>query len=179
MALDSRVATRYAKSLISLAQEKGVLDSIKDDMELLKNTCEENRNFMLLLNNPIINSPKKHSILKELFSAKVQNMTSKFYEIICRKKREHVLYNISKEVLKQYNALKGIQSTKVTTAFPLTEDLRNEFKSILKIVTGKVVQLEEMVDKNIVGGYKLTIGDNQIDDSIQSRLKNLKVAFSK
>ena len=179
MAADSRIAERYAKSIISLAQEKGSLEALKEDMELIKNTCDESRELRLALKNPIIKSDRKYKIFTSLFSDKVQQMTSRFSEIICSKGRGNLLYEIVSEVLLQYNTLKGILGATVTTAFALTDDLRGEFRRVLKEVTGKEVVLAEQINESLIGGYILTVGDKQVDASIESRLKELKVAFAK
>mgnify|MGYP001571503800 CR=1 FL=1 len=64
---DSRVASRYVKSLLGLAVEKEALDKVHKDMILFSKVCEENRGFTLMLRNPIIKHDKKREIWKEIF----------------------------------------------------------------------------------------------------------------
>lgn len=173
-----RVATRYAKSLIELADEKGVLEEVHDDMLLFTDTCKQNREFLLMMKNPIINNDKKQSILKAIFAGKVNQLTMAFFEIISRKNREEVLYAIAKDFHLQYNVYKNIVIATVTTTMPLDNQLRNEFKHIVKEIAGMDVELIEKIDKNIIGGYILKIGDKQIDDSLHSKLQELKLSFN-
>ena len=65
--LDSKVASRYAKSLIDLGLEKNALEDLMKDMSLVKDVCSENKELILLLKSPIIRSDKKATILKEVF----------------------------------------------------------------------------------------------------------------
>jgi len=173
-----RVAYRYAKSLLDLSAEKGILEEVHKDMRLFHQVVTENHDFRLLLRNPIINHDKKLSILMSLFSGKVNDLTQEFFKIICRKNREGFLPAVAKEFHLQYNASKGIADAQVTTTFPLTDDLRKQFTQIVGEVSGKEVELVEVVDEDLIGGFVLRIGDRQIDESLSSKLKQLKKEFS-
>ena len=58
-----RLATRYAKSLIDLAIEKGQLEKVFADMQWLQAVCKSNRDFVNLLRSPIIKGDTKKKIL--------------------------------------------------------------------------------------------------------------------
>lgn len=175
---DIRVASRYAKSLIDLAEEKGTLEEVRQDMQLFSKIANDTRDFRLLLKNPIVKSDKKLAILKAIFGGKVSDLTSKFFQIITQKNRESILESVASEFEAQYNLRKGIQIASVATAVPLTDDLRNEFSRMVAAKTGKTIQLEEKVDPSLIGGFVLTIGDTQIDDSIKSSLQRLRNKFN-
>lgn len=172
-----RVATRYAKSLLELADEQQVLDDVHKDMLLFSKTCEENRDFLLMLRNPIINHYKKLSILKTIFKGKINKLTFAIFDIITRKNRENILFAISKEFHSRYNDLKGIGTANVTTAIDLIEDIKISFENIAKKITGKKIELKEKVDEDIIGGFILRIDDLQIDNSIKNKLNELKMKF--
>lgn len=174
-----RAAYRYAKSLISLAEEKDVLEQVHNDMLLFSKTVAENKEFPRILRNPIINHEKKLNILKGIFKDKVNPITLAIFEIITRKNREAILPQIATSFHHQYNVLKGIEEAKVTTTFPLDEKTREQFKDIVREKTGKDVELKEEVNESLIGGYVLKIGDLQIDESINSKLKELRLQFSR
>ncbi|UII22031.1 ATP synthase F1 subunit delta [Fulvivirga ligni] len=174
-----RAASRYAKSLLELAKEKDVLDQVHADMQSFNTICEENRDFVLLLKNPVVKNDKKRAILEKIFSGKVNDLTLAIFDIISRKKREALLPAIAKEFHTQYNIFKSVEVAQVTTAVALTPDLRAKMEEMVKkISTKKTVHLEEKVDKDIIGGYILKVGDQQIDDSIRTKLKSLEHKFS-
>lgn len=176
---DFRVASRYAKSLLSLAQEKGVLEKVHDDMQLFSSVAESNKEFTRILKNPIVNHEKKLNILKSIFKGRVHPMTFSIFEIITRKNREAILPSIAKAFHQQYNVFNNIEEAKVITTFPLTEELRKEFEIIVWDYTGKKVELEEEVNESLIGGFVLKIGDRQIDESLNSKLKELRLEFSR
>ncbi|MFA0961753.1 ATP synthase F1 subunit delta [Roseivirga sp. BDSF3-8] len=171
---DIRVASRYAKSILELSVERGLLEDIHKDMRLFSGVVKDSRDFELLLKNPVVPPSKKLSILKSIFEGKVNNLTLQFFEIITRKSRESFLPLIAKEFRNQYNIHKGIQRAEVITTFPLSEELRTEFLTLIKKETGKEIELKEKVDPAILGGFILKIGDRQIDDSVSSKLKELR-----
>jgi F-type H+-transporting ATPase subunit delta len=175
---DIRVASRYAKSVIDLAIEKGCLDEVHTDMLSFATVCNENRELVALLKSPIVKSDKKFNVLNSIFNGKVNALTLAFFKIITQKGREQVLPSIAEEVHHQFNILKGIQQAQVITASPLNEELRNEFKKLVVGATGKTVDLTETVDQDLIGGYILRIADKQIDESIKSKLNKIKVKFS-
>jgi len=67
---DSKVARRYAKSLLILASEKNLSEKVFSDMELIKNTCIQSHDLALLLKSPIVNGDKKDAVIKGVFNVK-------------------------------------------------------------------------------------------------------------
>lgn len=174
-----RIASRYAKSLLDLAVEKGQLEEVNKDMIMFSELVEENRELLLMLKSPIITHDKKLAILNTLFEGKVNDLTLSIFQILTKKHREGYLALIAEEFHHQYNASKGIEEATVTTTFPLDAAMRTEFENVVKSISNKEVELTEVVDESLIGGFILKIGDRQIDDSVNSKLKALRVEFTK
>lgn len=175
---DARVASRYAKSLLDLAIEKGILDEVHQDMIKFGEVCRQNNDFVLMLKNPIINHAKKKAILYALFKDKVTPATLTIFDIITRKNREEFLPDIAEAFEEMYRKQKGISRVTVTTTFPLADDLRKKFKQAVAEQTGNQIDLIEKVDPSLIGGFILKIGDKQMDNSVSSKLKSLMFDFS-
>ena len=174
----ARIASRYAKPILELAEEKNLLDQVKSDMESFSSICKENRDFALMLKSPIIPHKKKAEILKKAFEGKYNALTVQAFDLMTRKNREEALEAVANEFIALYNKKKGISKVTVTTTFPLGTDLKKSFEGLAKSVTGDQPILEEKVDKDILGGYVMKFEDKQIDDSIRGRLNELKLKFS-
>jgi F-type H+-transporting ATPase subunit delta len=176
---DSRAVSRYVKSLLGLSVEKSVLEAVHQDMLLFSKVCDENRQFELMLRNPIIKHDKKLEILRGLFTGKVNELTLAIFDIITRKNREPLLPAIARDFHTGYNAYKGIGRAYITTAIPLDAALRAEFERIVQRASQqKSVELTASVDREMIGGFVLKIGDRQIDASLRNKLRTLKVKFS-
>lgn len=173
------VASRYVKSLLGLAVEKGALDQVHADMQLFTKVCESNRDFLLMLRSPVIKHDKKNEVLKKLFQGKVNALTYAIFDIITRKNREPLLPEIAATFHHAYNVYKGIGEASVTTATPLDKELRGEIEAIARKISAKSqMELHEKVDPEMIGGFVLKVGDQQIDSSLKNKLNALKIKFS-
>jgi len=172
--IETKVARRYAKSLLDLSKERDLMEAVFNDMKLLALVCEQNRDLSLLLNSPIIHADKKLSILKKVFAGKMNNLSFSFFDIITRKGRESHLESIAREVVRLYKEYKGIQTAIVTSAVGLDDELRRNVYKIIGDSLNSEIELVEKVDKNLIGGFVLRVGDKQFDASIASELRNLR-----
>ncbi len=174
-----RVASRYAKSLLDLAKDKSLLEELHQDMLLFSSVVNENRDFALMLKNPVIPNEKKADILNKIFEGKVHPVTLTFFDIITRKSREMYLPAMATEFHKQYNLLHDIGMASVTTVFKLDQPLREDFKELVTHYTGKTeVELEEEIDEELIGGYLLKLEGKQVDESLKGKLKELSLKFN-
>ena len=176
---DLRVASRYVKSLLGLAVERGELEAVHQDMLLLSKVCRESRDFSMMLKSPVIRHEKKRDILEKIFSGKMNSLTLAIIDIVTRKNREPLLAAIANEFHNAYNEQKGIGKASITTTIPMDKELRAEIETIVKKLSDrKSVEIDEKVDQELIGGFILNVGDRQIDASIRSKLKSLKLKFT-
>lgn len=173
-----KVAARYAKSLIDLALEQNALEEIKGDMQLFVSTLRANTELQAVVKNPIIPLNKKNAVINAVFGGKIHKLTSAFLKIVIDKGRSEIIYGTAKEFLSQYNQHKNIVTAKVTSAAPLTDSVKAEIISKVKMVTGGEVVLETAVNEKLIGGFILTVGDKQFDTSLASSLAKLKKEFT-
>jgi F-type H+-transporting ATPase subunit delta len=174
---ESRVAYRYAKALIELAQEKNVLEQVHTDMQFFVQTIDGNRSLHLMLQSPIVPHAKKYNVMRDLFQTRLHPITFSIFEIITRKNREEVLYSVAKAFHELYNKQNNIYVAHVTTTFPLDERLRSNFRKMAGETLGRKIELEEKIDPGLIGGFILRVGDRQIDQSIKSKLQKLEQEF--
>lgn len=173
-----RVALRYDKSLLTLAIEQGALEEVHRDMALIDKICRENHDFTLTLRSPVISHQKKLAILRALFQGRVHNLTMRILEVLSMRNREEIIPELAAVFHEQYNEYKSIAEATVITGYPVTEDQRKKFRAFVQEKTkAKSVDLREIIDPDLIGGYVLRIGDKQIDDSLKSKLKELKIKF--
>lgn len=168
------VASRYAKSLLDLAVEKGQLEAVYADMLQVKSVCENSKEFVTFLKSPIINADKKVSTLTAVFEGKLNAITSGFLTIVANKRREAVIPQIAESFVEQYKTQKNILTAVITSAKGLDETTKQQALALVKAQLNGEVELVEKIDANIIGGFVLKIGDKQIDKSVARQLNNLK-----
>jgi F-type H+-transporting ATPase subunit delta len=176
---DLRAASRYVKSLLGLAVEQGALEPVHADLQLFSQVCRDNKAFAVMIKSPLIRPEKKLEILKKIFTGKVNSLTLAIMTILTRKNREFLLPAIAMEFHNAYNVHKGIEKASIVTTTPMDARRRAEIEAIVKTLSHKKeVELLEKVDPDLIGGFILTVDDQQVDASIQSKLKMLKMKFS-
>lgn len=172
-----KVSSRYAKALLDLSIEQGVLDSVRKDVEQFVSVLKSNLELQAVLKNPIINHDKKINILTALFGDKFEATLISFFKIMINKGRAEILYGTAQEFINAYNIYKGIVIAKVTSAAALSEENQRILQQLIKESTGNEVIIERKVNPELIGGFVVTIGDKQIDASLAGRLNKLDRAF--
>ncbi len=173
-----RLAHRYAKSLIDMAVELNQLNAVHDDIMLLNSVCEKSREFVVMLNSPIIPADKKYKIIQAITHEKVSKITQTFIKLLASKNRESNLPEIIKSFIEQFNKIKGIHKVKLTTALPVSDEIKNSFiKRIESSSSINNIELETITDEKIIGGFVLEMDGKLIDASILRDLNDVKKQF--
>lgn len=170
----NKVCKRYAKALLSLAIENGILHETYADMILIKKAFSYDKQLKVVLKSPIIREGKKQNILSRLFEGKVHPTTMHYLKIIARKQRAALLEGISHQFLYVYKAYLHIEPVIVTTAFPIDKPLKEKVLEVAMKLTDKTIDFEEKVDPALIGGFILDLGDRRYDVSIKRKLSDLK-----
>ncbi|HBK84118.1 MAG TPA: ATP synthase F1 subunit delta [Flavobacterium sp.] len=172
----TKAAIRYAKAILEIAEANNNVPLVTNDMTDIENAVAKSKELQLFLQSPIIKGEDKKAALLKIF-ASAQKETKSLFQLLFTNKRFELLSYIAIDFKRLVNELNGVQLAKVTTAFPLTEDLQAKVLSKITTFTNKKVTIENIVDESIIGGFILTIGDQQYNASVYNRLQNLKREF--
>jgi len=175
--LDTIIAERYATSLFELAQEVSSLDKIKADMELLIELVSGNKDLRLLLISPVIRPDKKVGVLDALLSEKVDVLTQKFYHLLAHKRREKHLVGIAKAFIEKYKEFNKIITLEIRTVSKLSESMKKQVVELLEKRRDITVELVEVIDPSIIGGFVVSTGNLRYDSSLTNSIKKLKKEF--
>lgn len=174
----SIIAYRYAKALIDLANEQGVVNEVNTDMSFFEEVCEQNDEFTAVMASPIVRHEKKFGILRKIFENRVNKVTFSIFNVLTTKNRENLILPIAQEFQKLFNDQNGIQKVQVSSAEKLNEKQLSDLNKIVESAVNKKVILEERIDESLIGGYVLRVGDTQIDTSVKKKLNDLKLALA-
>ncbi len=175
-----RLAGRYAKSLIDLAQERGQLEVVYADMKFLLAVCKSSRDFVNVLRSPIIPAGKKQSIFDAVVKDKVSDLTVLFSKLLVNKGREGDLPEVVEAFIDQYNEIKDIHKVKLTTAVEISEALKKSIEEkVQQSQQFGTVELETRVDDKLIGGFVLEFNNNLVDKSILRDLNDIRKQFGK
>ena len=173
-----RLAIRYAKSLLDLAQEQNKLEEVFNDMKMLDNICKTSSEFVNVLKSPIIKEDKKNQIIESVTAGRINVLTASFIKLLGNKNRESNLPEIISAFIEQYNVAKGIHKVKLTTAVALSDEIKNNFIARIKTSEGiENIELESLVNENLVGGFVLEMEGKKADASIRRDLNDVQKQF--
>jgi F-type H+-transporting ATPase subunit delta len=169
----TKVATRYAKALLELAVDNNKVDSVLGDMQFLLQVNNDTRDFEMLISSPIVKSDKKLSIFKLIFE-QFEEETMSFVELVTKNRRENYLPAIATAFEAQVKEYKGIVPMTLVSAVPL--DATTKAAIVAKVQSGiqGTLEIEEVIDEELIGGFVVKMGDIQIDASVASQFNNLK-----
>lgn len=175
--LTSKVAKRYAQGLLDFTNETGqtatVFSEMKDVAKLMSQSTDLNKFFL----TPYIDAKKKIEVAKEIFkslSVSSQNMIS----LVIKHGRENQLKNIAQEYINKVEDINGVQRVTLTTATELSkENIDQILRSTNLVKADSNYDLKLNVNPNILGGYILRVGDQQVDTSVRAKLNQVKKDF--
>jgi F-type H+-transporting ATPase subunit delta len=173
----TRAAIRYAKAVLSLAVNQNSEETVNNDMKLIAKTISEHTDLDLALKNAITKQNTKKEILNQVFT-NLNPLTSKMFDVLVDNNRINVVAEVASQYNRLYDAHIGKEKATVTTAVPMTEDLEIKVLAKIKELTSKSVELVNIVDESIIGGFILRVGDIQYNASIASKLNKLKREFT-
>ncbi|APX98869.1 ATP synthase F1 subcomplex delta subunit [Lacinutrix venerupis] len=173
----ARAAIRYAKAVLSLAQDQNTAEAVNNDMKLIANTIAGSKDLRDMLNSPVVSPSIKKASLLEIFK-NTNALTVNAIDTLIANKRIAILNDVVKQYSILFDQHKGTQVATVTTALPLTDDLKSKVLAKVKELTGKEAEIKNIIDESIIGGFILRVGDLQYNASIANQLSKLKREFT-
>lgn len=173
-----RLAFRYAKSLLDLAVERGQLEQVFADMQVMQQICKGSNDFVNLLRSPIVKADAKRRIIEAVTKGKISELTTAFNALLVSKGRESNLPEIITAFITQYKEHKNIHIVKLVTAVPVSDAVKKAIVDQVKKTGGlDTIELDEKVDDSLIGGFVLQVGDKLVDASISYDLRNIARQF--
>lgn len=173
-----RLAFRYAKSIIDLSIEKGLLEKVYADMLWLQELCRVSPDLITMLRSPVIKADKKQKIMQAITAGKLSELTSGFNKLLIAKNRESLLPEITTAFITAYKQHKNIHTVHLTTASPISESVKNSILEQVKKSAGyENIDLITKVDETLIGGFVLQTGDQLVDASVAYDLKFITRQF--
>lgn len=170
----AEISKEYAEALFELGVENGLENEFLEDLNVIRDSIEENRDFLTFLSSPGIPMEKRTTALDVALGESVREYVLSMVKLLCEKGRISLL----DECINEYNALLQIKNMKaeavVTSAVELTEDEKSAIKAKLEKLYNKTIELNEKIDPSILGGIIIELDGNRIDGSLRNKLRDVK-----
>ena len=172
----SRISVRYAKAFFEVAAEKNLVKELKDDMVLVGLICKDD-NMSYVIECPVIKTSDKIKAFNEILGEKINPLTMNFLKLVAENKREKYLPGICRNFVARYYEFTGIKQAHVTTAIAMDVDLKEKIKKTISQVFKSEVELTVSENHELIGGFVLRVGDQQLDASVATKLRKIKHKF--
>lgn len=170
---------RYALALYTVAEEKGKVEEYLNDLREIVSHMKNDSEFLKVIKHPEISTSRKKKIFINIFKGKIDEELLSFLLILIEKDRilftEEKLKEMEKIHLERNNTL----LVEVKTVIPLEETDREKLRTKLYNRYDKKIIFDEKLDKNIIGGVYVRVGDDVIDGTIRNRLNEMKKVMFK
>lgn len=172
------VSGRYATALFGLASESGSVDAVADDMAALERAIAGSTDLQGLIKNPLLGRDDQiRGIVAIAEKAGFNPLSCKFLGLVANNRRLFFVSQMIKDFAKLVSVARGEISADVASAAPLTDAQIGRVKDALAEVVGQDVKLRTSVDESLLGGLVIKVGSRMIDNSLRTKIQNLKVAM--
>ncbi|MCR3758385.1 F0F1 ATP synthase subunit delta [Clostridium felsineum] len=165
---------RYALALYEVGEERQKLEEYINDFNDIVGLLKTNQDVIQVVNHPQVSTSEKKKIFMEIFKGKIDEKLLNFLLLLIEKKRIHD----AEGILSQLNIISLEKHNKVIadvkTVIPLTEVEKTTLTSKLSAKYNKTVILKEIIDKSIIGGVYVRVGDDVIDGTVKFKLDSMK-----
>lgn len=169
-----RIAKRYALALIELcSQDMEKARHYESSLKAIE-AIFENHDIKVVLTSPVVGSELKRAVLKDISEQlEADKVLSCFLDHVAEANRVSIIPAIGRALKKLINESQGVVEATVTTVFELDTDSLKDIQDKLEFQIGKKVELNNEVDKSVLGGVVIRVENSVLDMSLKTKLESL------
>ncbi|TAG79644.1 MAG: F0F1 ATP synthase subunit delta [Betaproteobacteria bacterium] len=173
MAELATIARPYAEAAFALARESKALPAWSDALSMLAAVAADSK-VAAAVDNPKLSAEQKHSLFATVMGDKLPAQASKFVSVLLESDRVKLLPQINDQFQALKRKAENVAQATVASAFPLTDAQRADIKAGLAKRYGRDIELVEQTDLSLIGGAKITVGDQVIDRTVVGQLAKME-----
>ncbi|MFU0824861.1 F0F1 ATP synthase subunit delta [Clostridium sp.] len=165
---------RYALALYEIAEKNGKVEEYIKELKEIFDLIKTNEELLSVVKHPEITTSQKKRVFKSIFKGKVDDYILGFLLILIEKDRILYLEEKINELEKIHLEKNNILVAHVKSVIPLNEDEKSALIEKLKKKYSKNIILKEEIDKGIIGGLYVRVGDDVIDGTIKTKFEEIR-----
>lgn len=177
MARRETAARRYAEAAFEIGRADRTLDAWERDLTAL-GAALGNPELRRLVEHPAVAFGDKERVLRRIAGEGVSAQAVSLVLLMIRRGRPGAIDRMIAHFAELLRRERGIALAAVRTALPLEVAQRTAVAERLAQLTGQQVEMNEMVDKSLIGGIAVRIGDTLYDASVRNRLERLRARLT-
>lgn len=168
------VSKTYGDALFAIAFEEDRMEEFLETVEAVSEILRVNEDFGKLMNHPKIVKEDKVKIVEKTFGGKVAEEIVGLMVLLVKKGHAAQILSVFDYFIARVKEEKKIGKAYVTTAIELSSAKKEEVeKKLLNTTQYETLEMCYAVDKSLIGGMVIRIGDRVVDSSIKSKLYEL------
>jgi len=171
---NSRLASRYAKALFSLAKERDQVEVVNRDLSNLNGLLKESPDFRWLLESPVIMATDKARIAETILRDLIEPITLDFVKLLLNHRREANFASTCRMFVELFKADQGILEANIESAVTVDPKFLEGLIVRLEASSHRKIEMKTETNEALIGGFILTLEDQQLDASVQSKLKRIR-----
>jgi F-type H+-transporting ATPase subunit delta len=169
-----RVAKVYAEALLNVADERGQMESVLDELNgLVADVFAADPVVETFLASPAVRQEPKAEVLRAVFSERASDLFLDFLLVLNEHERLDLLRPIAQAYRDLYDEKVRRVRVRVRSAVVLPDDQRTRLEETLRETLRQEPILETRIDPEMLGGLIVKVGDWQYDASVRTTLKTL------
>ena len=168
-----RVAVRYAKAMFSLANESNISSRVYEDMLFYINFSSNEKYFSEMLANSVISTKSKHEIILSL-NNNASHLSKNLISLLVSNKRLSILVDVCNAYKHLYERDNNMNKAVVVTVVPISDSIKEAALSKINSISSKKVEINNIIDKNILGGFILRYDGKEYNASLSNKLQKIK-----
>jgi len=165
----------YGDALFELAVEEHKVDEFMEEAVLIQTVLKENPDLGAVMAHPEIIKEERIRLIENCFKGRISDEMVGFLAVVIKKDRYTELPGIFAHFAARVREYKKIGVAEVVSASELTDTWKKQMEAKLLATTGyQKMEITYRVDKSLIGGLILRIGDRVVDNSLKSRLAAMK-----
>lgn len=164
----------YARALFEIARAEGQIDRVEDELYRVARAFESNDQLRATLSDATIPAERREAVVEQLLGGRAAPTTVNLVSFVVTSGQVRDLPAIFDALVGMAAEGKSEDVAEVRSAVPLTDDQRARLSAALQKATGRTVNLKVVVDPSVMGGLVAVVGDEVIDDTVRTRLEQLK-----
>jgi len=165
---------RYALALYQVGEEKDKVEEYLKDLREVCDLIDSNEDFYQVIKHPQISTKKKKIAFTNIFKGKIDNDLLSFLLILIEKGRILFLREKLNEMEKIHLERNNTMIATVKTAIPMLDSEIEALKIKLEGKYNKTILITSVVDKSILGGVYVRVGNDVIDNTVKLKLHEMK-----
>ena len=176
MAEPSTVARPYAEAVFRLADAAGTLGKWSEMLAELAQVSADER-VRAAVADPKLTDAQVAGLFISVLSGKLTGDAENFVRVLAENGRLKLLPEIRPQFEALKNEREGVVEAEVQSAFELSDAQLADLVQRLEKKTGRKVRARVSVDRELIGGIKVVLGDKVIDGSARAQLSALETAL--